>query len=94
MNVQPTFLARVVAPYAEPGIGTIVTVVRVAAAHEQFGPDSYNCAATPSWVVQGWVRNESGRTFGPLLCIADECLRPIDANATPNTQATTSEVHS
>lgn len=81
MNVQQTNLARVVAPYAQPGIGSIVTVLRVAAARERFGPDVYNCSGAPSWVVQGWVRGESGRTFGPLLCIADECLRPIDPGA-------------
>ncbi len=92
MNVRPPLMARVVAPYAEQGIGTVVTVIRAAGAREQFGPDVYHCAAMPSWVVQGWVRGESGRAFGPLLCIADQCLRPLDPSEEPATQATTTEV--
>jgi hypothetical protein len=77
MNVQPGDMARVVAPYCEAGRGAIVSVLRPMLGAETFGTSSY--AFQPdSWVVQGWVRDESGFPQGPQLVIFDNCLRRVD----------------
>lgn len=76
-NVQAGDLARVVAPYAVPGRGAIVKVLRQGAGIEQFGHARYRCDLELSWVVEGPVRDELGRVHGSHLCIADECLRKI-----------------
>jgi len=80
MNVQPGDMARVVAPYAVNGIGSRVTVVRAAARVEDLGAYRFVCdgAWGQGWVVQGWVRDAFGCQMGPLLVIADRCLRRID----------------
>ena len=77
MNVQPGDMARVVAPYCEPGQGAIVSVLRPMLQAEAFGALSYDFQPD-SWVVQGWVRDEQGAVQGPILVIYDNCLRRVD----------------
>lgn len=78
-NVQAGDLARVVAPYAMPGRGAIVQVVRRAEEIEFLqGLCYYNPGYRGvGWVVSGWVRNEHHIPRGPELAIADVCLRKI-----------------
>lgn len=77
MNVQPTDMARIVAPYAAPGVGAVVTVVAPMTDHLLCRCNLY--AYSPhTWIVQGWVRDEHGRMQGPLLAVGDEFLRRID----------------
>jgi len=91
VNVQPGNLARVLAPYAEPGRGALVNVIRRARApYEELG--NVQCSVPdhlPVWVVQGFVRDAFGQPRGPLLCIFDHCLKrvddedPVDGTSTP-----------
>ncbi len=77
MNVQPGDMARVVAPYAAPGVGAVVSVVGPMTRDLVCGVNWY--PATPNtWIVQGWVRDEQHRMQGPLLAVGDEFLRRID----------------
>lgn len=77
MNVQPTDMARIVAPYAAPGVGAVVTVVAPMTSDLHCGVNFYTYAPR-TWIVQGWVRDERGRMQGPLLAVGDEFLRRID----------------
>lgn len=78
MNVQPTDLARVVAPYAVQGRGAIVTVVCAASDPHWICGQQFISDGRPAWVVTGFVRRADGFMQGPGLVILDECLRRID----------------
>ncbi|WP_157266509.1 hypothetical protein [Azohydromonas aeria] len=75
-NVKPGDVAMVKAPYAEPGRGAVVQVLRASRTAECIDGKSYFCEAV-GWVVEGWVRDHGGTLQGPRLAIADECLRPL-----------------
>lgn len=76
MNVQPSDIARTVAPYAAAGVGATVTVL-------ERMTHSFVCAGTryrfqpDTWIVVGWVPDERGQMQGPLLCVSDNCLRKV-----------------
>lgn len=81
-NVTPGDMAVVVDPYAEPGRGAIVNVVRAAVPGETIrdvsGASIYDPAdSRPAWAVEGFVRGSCGHVRGPLLIIYDSCLRRI-----------------
>ena len=77
MNVQPGDMARIVAPYAAPGVGAVVSVVSPMTRELRCGVNWY--FHTPNtWIVHGWVLDEQRRMQGPLLAVGDEFLRRID----------------
>lgn len=77
MNCKPGDLAMVVAPYVPEGRGAFVVVSRLANSEERLnGHDVFTCCRG-AWVVNGWVRGETGWLVGPQVVIGDECLRPI-----------------
>lgn len=87
MRCKPGDVAMVVAPYTWNGRGAIVTVLRVAVSEEVFvnaDGSSTRYLATPNlsfaWVVEGHVMSGDGIMQGPLLAVADECLKPFPPN--------------
>ena len=78
MNCKPGDLAYVVAPYAVPGRGRVVTVIRAARYPETLNGFEFYAAdpSEPGWVCQGAVPNVNG-VIRTLLVIADCSLRPI-----------------
>lgn len=77
-NVQAGDLARVVAPYAMPGRGAIVKVLRRLWEPSVLSGVVYDIWPNQvGWVVEGLVRNSEGIVRGPELAIDDECLHKI-----------------
>lgn len=88
MNVGPNDLAKIVAPFRDPGCGQIVRVLRAYVPGEEVG--GVECAGPfPAWVCFGFVRiHVTGednkpveRTLGPEVVISDHCLRRVEPPA-------------
>lgn len=76
-NVKPGDIARVVAPFDIAGRGAIVKVIRPSNGKETLCGIEYEGGGS-GWVCEGWVRWEGDRRHGPLVAIADNCLRRVD----------------
>lgn len=73
----------VVAPYAEPGRGAFVTLVRPSDGVIAINSTRHD-GPGPAWIVDGWVRTCDLVAVGPRILIAEECLRKVDPGKGPD----------